>query len=195
MGPIVVETPRLRLRTWEPSDASDFMRLAADPEVVRYISGGVPYEPSQVGLFVQRQLDTQRERGWSRWAIELVNPPDDASRGVVGFCGPGCTFAPEVELGWWLLRSLWNQGLATEAARAALDHSFREIGFPYLICCVHRENAASLRVAEKVGFERVREFDFNGLPLIRHELHNPHIEADRPESAEAARYCLDCAGA
>lgn len=192
MGPVVTETARIRLRAWTIEDAEGFMRLASDPEVVRYISGGVPYTRAQVGLFVQRQLDTQRERGWGRWAIELTQPDRAEHEGVVGFCGPGCTFAPEVEVGWWLLRSLWGEGLATEAARAAVEHCFDVIGFPRLISCIHRDNAASLRVAEKVGFARAGEFEYARLPLIRHELANP-----TPPQALGVRwhgdYCLDCA--
>ena len=186
MGPTVIETPRVRLRTWTAADAEEFGRLARDPDVVAYITGGRPLTDDEVAEFIARQLACQAERGWCRWALEVAADPGR----VAGFCGPGCTFAPEVEMGWWLSPDHWRQGLATEAGSAAIRHCFEVIGFARLICCVHPNNAASLAVARKVGFAQVGYFDHNGMTLIRHELDNP-----LPEPPNSPAYVLDCAGA
>ena len=186
MGPVVIETPRIRLRQWSAEDAEGFSPLARDPAVVEYITGGRPLTDVEVAEFIARQLACQAERGWCRWALELRV---DAGR-VAGFCGPGCTFAPEGEMGWWLAPDLWGRGLATEAGVAATRHCFEVIGFPRLLCCVHPDNAASIAVARKVGFQPTGRFEFNGITLVRHELGNPLQNPPR-----SSAYVLDCAGA
>lgn len=187
MGPVIIETARLRLREWSAEDCADFMRLASNPVVVRFITEGRPYTVAEASQFIRRQLETQSQLGWSRWALELSEPGERDPHGVVGFCGPGCTFAPEVEIGWWLHYDLWGRGLATEAGQAAVDYCFGTIGFDRLICCVHEDNLASRRVAEKVGFLPVGELQFRGLALIKHELRNP-----LPEPPRDPRFVRDC---
>jgi len=67
------------------------------------------------------------------------------------------TFLPELahrpELGWRLARRAWGRGLATEGATAARDWALGELGMPDLISIIHPENAASRRVAEKLGMK------------------------------------------
>jgi RimJ/RimL family protein N-acetyltransferase len=186
VGPVVIETDRVRLRQWAEEDSAGFAALARDPEVTRFINGGRPLSDAEVSEFIARMLASQAERGWCRWALEVTENPGC----VAGFCGPGCTFAPDVEMGWWLRRDLWAKGLATEAGIAATGYCFGVIGFPRLICCVHSDNAASLAVARKVGFRATSRFDYNGMPLVRHELENP-----APDLPHDAAYVLDCVGA
>jgi RimJ/RimL family protein N-acetyltransferase len=186
---VVIATRRLNLRRWELDDAAEFSALAKDPEMMRYISGGVPHTDDQVLEFLERQIAAQAERGWCRWALELREPAPGEPAGVVGFTGPGCTFAPDVEMGWWVHRALWGQGLASESARAAVDYCFEVVGFDRLTCCVHPDNAPSLRVAEKTGFVARDEIEFRTMTLVRHELRNPH-----PPAVRDPRFVTDCRG-
>lgn len=187
MTRIVLETERLVLREWAEDDLEAFLAVATDPTVLRYINGGTPLTREQTAEQVARLAALQRSHGWTRWAVELRSPAADEPRGVVGFCGPGCTFAPDVELGWWLHSALWGRGLATEAARAAAGYCFEVIGFERLICVVHPENAASLAVARKAGFTPLDRITFNGLELVRHERRNP--DANPPRDPRFVRSC------
>ncbi len=158
--------------------------------MLRYINGGVPLTAEQIAEQVARLSALQRSHGWTRWALELRDPEPGDPRGVVGFCGPGCTFAPEIEVGWWLHSALWGRGLATEAAQAAVRYCFEMIGFERLICVVHPDNAASLAVARKAGFSELDRLSFNGLELVRHEQLNP---AEHPP--RDPRFVRSCEGA
>ena len=64
-------------------------------------------------------------------------------------------FLPELadrpELGWRLARAVWGRGLATEGALAVREWALGELGMPELISIIHPDNAASRRVASKVG--------------------------------------------
>ncbi|HEY6332208.1 MAG TPA: GNAT family N-acetyltransferase [Blastocatellia bacterium] len=55
------------------------------------------------------------------------------------------------ELGWALARSAWGHGYATEAGRRALDYAFTEMGRDRVISLIHPDNAASIRLAERLG--------------------------------------------
>lgn len=59
-----------------------------------------------------------------------------------------------VEVGFFLEKSLWNQGIMTTCLRAACHHAFQEWEYPAIYACVLDENRACIRVLEKVGFFR-----------------------------------------
>ena len=60
--------------------------------------------------------------------------------------------AGEAVLGFYLAREFWGRGLATEAGRAFVDFGFEELKLRRIVTSVQVENAASIRVLEKLGF-------------------------------------------
>jgi RimJ/RimL family protein N-acetyltransferase len=60
---------------------------------------------------------------------------------------------------WLVARARWGEGFATEGARAALDHAFSVLGQRRAISLIAPENAASIRVARKLGmrFAEIRQ--------------------------------------
>src|SRR5262245_4035062 len=54
-------------------------------------------------------------------------------------------------LGWMLRRAFWGKGYATEGASAALQFAFTRLNQPRVISLIHPDNAASIRVAERLG--------------------------------------------
>ena len=71
----------------------------------------------------------------------------------------------EVEIGWFVARERWGQGLATQIARAALDLA-AERGIEGVVAFTRTDNVASGRVMEKAGMRREREFEHAGLPHV-----------------------------
>lgn len=177
----VLRTQRLVLREWSDEDAGDFALMAADAEVVRYLLSG-PWPEERSRDWVAREREACLTRGWCRWALSPWGSED-----LWGFCGYGCGFAPDVELGWWLRRDLWGRGLATEAARAALQYGFGVIGFPSVISVVHPENSASRRVAEKLGMREDGSVERHGVDLVKYRMDNP-----LPEVPSDPRFDRDC---
>ncbi|HLK20362.1 MAG TPA: GNAT family N-acetyltransferase [Bryobacteraceae bacterium] len=163
---IPIETNRLTLDHWQSSDWIEFRPIATDPQVMRYITGGVPWTDEQIRNFVDRQITLFAARGFCRW--KLLRKPD---RKLAGFCGVGFwRDAPDPEIGWWLERESWGQGLATEAAQAALQHAFQATDHPRIISVARPENAASIRIMEKLGMKFDREFSSDGLQLVRYAI-------------------------
>src|SRR5262249_39578718 len=86
-------------------------------------------------------------RGFGMWVLE-----ESQTGGFVGRAGLHYPEGwPDRELGWALSRRFWGQGLATEAARAAAQYAFRELGWPHLVSLILRGRALPTRVAEGLG--------------------------------------------
>lgn len=146
-----LETERLILRRWQPSDLEGLAAIDADPEVMRYIGDGSVRTPDETRAALARMQAAWDERGYGHFAVQRRD--DGALAGWVGLAVPA--FLPEVlpavEIGWRLGRAQWGQGFATEAARAVLAFGFREVGLERVISIGHVDNAASLRVMAKLG--------------------------------------------
>jgi RimJ/RimL family protein N-acetyltransferase len=175
VGPVVIETARLRMREWTPEDRPAVERLTSDPSVIRWLNSGQPYPDAEIDRFIQRRLDDQSERGWSRWALELISPAEGDPTGIVGFCGFGSAVAREPELGWTLLSALQGRGLATEAGCAALQFGWDVARFPLVISAILPDNVASRRVAEKLGMRVNGTHEHVGLVHLRYEIANPGL--------------------
>ena len=161
MNKALLETERLRLCSWSPDDFTRFKPIGKDSEVMRYISGGIPWADERIREFIDRQMKLWRLRKYCLWALERKTD----SR-LIGFCGlQPWRLSGEIEIGWWLAKDCWRQGLATEAARAVLSHGLNEVGLERIIAVIHVENTASQRVAEKLGFDRERTSELDGFPI------------------------------
>lgn len=163
---MTLETERLILAPWESADWTAFRPIATDVEVMRYITGGVPWTDERIQSFVDRQIKLCAERGYCRW--KLV---EKASGDLAGFCGPGFwKDSTDPEIGWWLARRHWGRGLATEAATAALRDAFERAGLERLISVAMRENRASIHIMEKLGLKFEREFESEGFQLVKYAI-------------------------
>jgi RimJ/RimL family protein N-acetyltransferase len=166
-------TARLELRRWRADDLDAYAPIVADPEVSLYLGAAVDRATSwrQIALFIgHREL-----RGWTSSAV--------VERASGRLIGRGGLWQPEgwpgLEVGWILARSVWGRGYATELGSAVRDHAFGVLGVPHLISVVHRDNAASIRVAEKIGARFEGEYDLNGAAhLIYGQAAPPRAAAD-----------------
>jgi ribosomal-protein-alanine N-acetyltransferase len=164
---MILETDRLVLAAWQLSDWIALRPIATDVEVMRYITGGVPWTDERIQLFVTRQIELFSQRGFCRWKL-LVKP----TREMIGFCGVGFWGdGVELEIGWWLARQYWARGLATEAARAALRDVFERAGLDRVISIARPANTASIRIMEKLGLKLECEFEKDGVRLVRYAIH------------------------
>lgn len=185
MGPADITTTRVRLRQWSAEDAPALAGLFDDPLVNRFINDGRPITIESAQHFCDRYARMRRERGWCRWALEVAAEPGL----LAGFCGYGCTFAPEIELGWTLAPRWWGHGLATEAGRAALEYGFNTVGFARVVSAVDPDNHRSARVARRLGMQPDGTIEFEGHPLTRFAVENPG-----PLPPPDPRFVRDCTG-
>jgi len=173
---MILRTERLILTTWQISEWTAFRPIAKDPEVMRYITGGIPWSDAEVQSFVDRQVKVYAERGYCRWKV-IEQPTGE----VIGFCGPGLwRDGWEPEIGWWLARRCWGRGLATEAAWAALGDAFERVRLNRLISVAMPANTASLRIMEKLGLRFESEFESDGIRLVQYAIDRAAYERNTP---------------
>jgi RimJ/RimL family protein N-acetyltransferase len=143
-----VETERLTLRQWRTDDVDELVALDADPEVMRFVTGG----RASTREWVEQRI---RDVGDHRWMAH-----HHASGGFVGWFGlPPTTGVPdERELGYRLRREWWGQGLATEGSLALIQLAFTELGARRVWAQTMTINSASRRVMERCGLRFVRSF-------------------------------------
>jgi RimJ/RimL family protein N-acetyltransferase len=179
---IVLQTPRLVLRRFTRDDVGNLFELNGDPEVMRYLTGGKPTPRETIRdeiipfhLAVYGQFDRL-----GTWAAESA-----ATGEFLGWfhfrAGPG-TDVTNVELGYRLRRSAWNQGYATEGSRALIATGFTGLGVERVFARTMAVNAASRRVMEKCGLTLVRVTPYEGPDAIEGAEHGEvEYALTRPE--------------
>ncbi len=163
-------THRLRLRRFVPGDLEAIAGVFTDPRVARHtLTGVLPMEA--VSRWLERIISSYRLHEHGVWAVVHR---EDAK--VIGYCGLSCPPVdgrPQFEIGFRLLPAYWGRGLATEAAAAARDVAFGPLALTRVICLIQPENAASIRVAEKIGMRHERDTLFANTTLLVYALDDP----------------------
>ena len=145
-----LETDRLKLRMWRESDLDDYAALSADPQVMRYIGPGNVLSRADAWRSIAFFMGHWQMRGYGHWAVE--SKETGRMIGRIGFLNPEGW--PGFEIGWTLARHAWGKGYAIEGARAALRYAFTTLDKPHVISLIHPDNAASIRLAERLGERR-----------------------------------------
>lgn len=158
-GPVItLHTARLHLEPvaeWHLDGLHAMDRL---PEVMRHISGR-PASREQTAAWI-----TGVQRCWAAWNTgwwAFIEPTSGR------IAGAGCiqharreTALPidleclrrnPFEIGWRLHPDFWRQGLASEASRRMASFAFDSLAAPELIATCHPDNAASIRVMDRLG--------------------------------------------
>jgi len=141
-----VETERLLLRPWRAEDLDPYAAMCADEETMRHLAGGTLSRDDtwrQIAMFVGHW----HLRGFGIWAVE--EKASGAFAGRIGVWYPEGW--PLEEISYSLAPGFRGRGLATEAAAASRDWAFWTLGLPALCSLIRPANAASIRVAERLG--------------------------------------------
>ena len=153
----IVETNRLILREFNINDAENFYRLNLNPNVIQYTGNSAFKNIEEAQFFLENYKD-YLENGFGRWAVI-----EKSTQLFLGWCGLKYdTFSNETDIGFRFFEEYWNNGFASESAKACLDYGFEKINLKTIIGRAMAENIASIKVLEKIGLQFEKEFDFNG---------------------------------
>ena len=167
----MLKTNRLILRRFEESDAENIYEYAKDPDVGP-IAGWPPHTSVSESLDVIRNVFSAaecyavclKEGGKAIGAIELkLNGHTDMT-----------DRDDECELGYWLGKPFWGQGIMPEAAGEMLRHAFEDLGMQKVWCGYYDGNTKSKRVQEKCGFRYQWTTEDVDVPLM-HEKRTGHV--------------------
>lgn len=141
-----IRSKRLFLRPGWPEDWTELYTAINDEGVVRNLASAPwPYTMEDAMAFARRP----QERMLPHFFVTL---PSGSGAKLIGSVGLGAHDG-EIELGYWIARSHWGQGYATEAASAVLQLA-EVLGHRRVAAGHFADNPASGRVLVKSGFKR-----------------------------------------
>ena len=163
-------TPRLRMRPFTEDDVDALHAVFGHPEVTAWID--MPTR-GRAAEMIAKHVAHQAAHGFGQWAAE-----DRATGRLVGEVGiQFLEGGPDVEIGWVIARERWGEGLATEAAAPWLDVAWDELGLDEVLAVIRPENAASRRVAEKLGMRAAGMRHAYGREMVVYALSRPRPAA------------------
>ena len=154
------------------SDLEPLYCLQRDPQMMQYMGDGHVHDETESEAWLRWHVDLWDVDGCSLFAADLK--PGLRFVGWVGVTKPYWfpEMMPTPEIGWFIDRAHWGQGLATEGATAALRFTFEQVGMERIIGIYHAENLASGRVMEKIGMSFWTELPHpeKGFPMRIYEI-------------------------
>src|ERR1700735_4519213 len=156
----VIETRRLKLRTWQESDIAPNTAMLADAASGRFIpADGKPVTDEFVGW---RNAAVMAGH-WALHGFGYFVVEEKSTGRFAGRVGPWFPPAwPGFEVGWGIARDFRGKGYAVEATRAALNWVFATFEIDRIIHCIDRENLPSQAVARRLGAVIEHEIDLFG---------------------------------
>ena len=158
---------RLTLRAFCEADLEPSFEMWADPATVRHVHDK-PLTRSETWLKIIRFGGLWAIKGYGYWAIE-----ENTSRRFVGQAGfadlkrdlqPPMPDSPEA--GWAIHPEFGGKGMATEAMHLALGWLDEHTEHSRCHCVIRNANQASVRVAEKLGFQEAGEGQLGSIPVM-----------------------------
>jgi RimJ/RimL family protein N-acetyltransferase len=162
-----LETGRLLLRQWRKDDFRPYHAILQEPDVHRHF-GPEPMGAEECWRRLCASVGNWYFNGFGGWAVERK-----ADRKLIGSVALFTAwrrldpeFGEEPEMGWIFATEAHGQGLAGETCRAVLDWAEATLEPTTIWAIIAPENEPSLRLAEKLGFERVHVTLYNNDPTV-----------------------------
>ncbi|MGR0158620.1 GNAT family N-acetyltransferase [Paenarthrobacter nitroguajacolicus] len=153
-------TNRLRFREMTLADLEQMSSMLGDPSVMTYYPA--PKSRAETVAWIEWNRANYARDGFGLWIVETH---DSEFVGDCGLTWQEVNGRAELEVGYHVRRDLQGRGYATEAALACVEIARDVLRMPRLVAIIHPDNAASRRVAERVGM-RYLEDDLSG-SLVR----------------------------
>lgn len=152
MKPII--SPQLILRPYSIDDVDALHKILSDKITMSFWPA--PFTKEQTSRWLERSIKSYAENGFGRFAVQLKE-----SGKLIGDCGIMVSELDENQendLGYIIYHNYWGRGFGTEAAQACLNYAFNELGLTRMAANMAFDNFSSIRVAEKIGMKKEKEF-------------------------------------
>lgn len=156
---VVIETKRLRLRTWNEAYGDRLNTYCNTDEVMEHL--GWKQSPAKHRQTVEWLIEQQSDYGITFWVMERKE--DDE---FLGFCGlikvdePDSTVLGATEIGWRLRSDMQGKGYAKEAAVACLRHAFEETDGLRVVSRTVKANVESWGLMQSLGMRHDHRLDY-----------------------------------
>jgi RimJ/RimL family protein N-acetyltransferase len=156
------------------NDFDDMLKIFTDKNVMKSFDLQ-SFSREQMKKWMDRNLDHQNRYGYGLFSVILKSNQE-----LIGDCGLEHTEFEEkpcVEIGYDFLSKYWNQGYATEAAKAVKDYAVRNLNIDLKSMCsfIRKNNKASQRVSEKIGMQKVKEYKAHNIDYCLYAFSNEYF--------------------
>src|SRR5215467_2653725 len=150
-----LQTERLVIRRLTDDDAPFILTLLNEPSFLRFIGDKQVRDLEGARQYIRNGPAASYERhGFGLCLVQLKD-----TLAPIGMCGLlKREDLPDPDIGFAFLPDFWNKGLAFEAATATLNDGRERLKLPRILAIVNPDNAASIKLLEKLGlkFERLK---------------------------------------
>ncbi|NHN31815.1 GNAT family N-acetyltransferase [Paenibacillus agricola] len=150
-----IQTERLSLRQITADDSEDLYNFYRDPNFFQYLDWEGPSSVKESTLLIDSWNQYFEGKKLIPWGISSLK--DSRLIGTIMLMPTRGTFEDvpryPLTISYDLQKDLWNNGIMTEALKAVLDFSKENIGHHRIQAEVLSENAASLKILKKLGFQ------------------------------------------
>jgi ribosomal-protein-alanine N-acetyltransferase len=146
--PDLIVGAQLRLRRSTPADAEAVFLAAGDPEVMRFMEWPAHKSVADARAYLDGCADRWATGAEYHWAIE------GRAGGPLLGCIAARVRAHSADVGYFLARSAWGRGVATEATSLLVGWLMRQPTVLRVWATTDAENLGSAKVLERVGMQR-----------------------------------------
>ena len=138
----------VHLRALHGNDALPIYQYMQSEDMHRFLTDQVPfpYTTEHAFQFVDQAMGC--------FPLTCAIDSDGVFAGVIGLNEKGDIFRVNLEIGYWLAKPFWGQGIMSEAIRQMTNVAFRQSDITRVFANVFAENIGSIRALEKNGYER-----------------------------------------
>ena len=162
-----LETERLRLRAWRKDDRENYFAILQEPAVHRHF-GPEPMGMEECWRRMMAAVGGWQLNGFGGWAVERKS--DGKLIGTLSLFNAWRALEPEFgdvpEMGWIFATETHGKGMAGEACRAVIDWAQANLEPTPIWAIIAPANEPSLKLAAKLGFERIGDSTYHGDPTV-----------------------------
>ena len=164
--PLITETPRLIVRTWELEDVDALCALTREEGISEFsVSGYADYSQEKAKIWIQKEQDRFARSQLAKFAV--VKKDSNQLIGISGLFQMPPPNDKDVELNYRYPKAHRGQGYAVEAARGILYYGFYSLKLPAIYANVDVKNLASQKVLQKLGMSLVGSTTYEGVQATR----------------------------
>lgn len=171
-----LETDRLILREFLPTDDAGMFTLDSDPEVHRFVGNKPVQHIYESRLMIENIRKQYASNGIGRWAVILKDINEFIGWSGIKLVTDSINHHQNFyEIGYRFIRKHWGKGYATEAGLAFVDFAFNEMKIAELHAYADSENNNSKHILEKLGMQHINSFEHQEKEHVWYSLKNPYL--------------------
>jgi ribosomal-protein-alanine N-acetyltransferase len=162
----ILISERLTLRKLSKSDSKEILQLRSDPEINKFLDRKPAITVDDALNFIKSIVENE-SGGLFYWAI--TKSGEDKLMGTICLFNFSDTIK-ECEIGYELLSEYQGHGIMLEAAKKVIDYAVTTLGIKTIAALTHKDNQGSVRLLQKLNFNKLADIAEDNPNLIRFEL-------------------------